>query len=253
MQLKTTKSEPSFGSFEIGPLSPGYGQTIGNALRRVLLSSLGGAAITSLRIDGVAHEFSTIAGVKQDVVDIILNLKQVRFQIEGEEPLVAVLDIKGGKKVVASDFKCPTGLSVVNKDAFIAELLPNGKLLLEVTVEKGVGYQPIESRKDEKLPIGVIAVDAAFSPIEKVNFTLENTRVGNMTNFDKLFLEITTDGSITPVAALQEAAEILENHFKVLKEFVGKTEMQPKVSSVKAGKATTKTSTTVNKSAKSEA
>ncbi len=229
MQVKEDRSKGAFGEgkfkgretgnlarFVIEPLSPGFGLTIGNAIRRVLLSSLPGAAITSIRIDGVAHEFTTIKGVTEDVVDLILNLKQIRFKLESNEPQVVVLDVKGPHIATAFDFKCPTGVKVINKDALIAELVAGGKLLLEATVEKGRGYLPTEQRKEEKLPIGVIAIDAAFAPIKRVNFEVENARVGKMTNFDKLIVEIETDGSITPQDAFEKSADILVDHFSVL-------------------------------------
>lgn len=216
MQIKEDHANGDTARFIIEPLSPGFGLTVGNAIRRVLLSSLQGAAITSIRIDGVSHEFSTIKGITEDVVDIILNLKQIRFKLESDEPQVVVLDVKTAKKVIAADFKCPTGVKVITKDVHIAELVGTGKLLLEATVEKGRGYLPTEMRKEEKLPIGVIAIDAAFAPIKRVNFEVENTRVGKMTNFDKLVLEVVTDGSITPQKALSESAEILVDHFSVL-------------------------------------
>lgn len=216
MQVKQERSEGNSATFVIEPLSPGFGLTMGNALRRVLLSSLEGAAITSIRIDGVSHEFSTIKGVRQDVVDIILNLKQIRLQLDGDEPQVIILDAKGSKKVKAGDFKCPTGVKIVNKDLEIAELTEGGKILLEATVERGRGYLPTELRKEEKLPIGVIAIDAAFSPVTRVNFQTENTRVGKMTNFDKLVLEIDTDGTVTPHQALESSSAILVEHFSVV-------------------------------------
>lgn len=216
MQVKAESTEGNFGTFVVEPLLPGFGLTIGNALRRVLLSSLPGAAITSIRIDGVSHEFTTIKGVRQDVVDIILNLKQVRLKVESDEPQVIILDAKGEKSVNAGDFKCPTGVEIINKDLHIADLISGGKLLLEATVEQGRGYVPTEMRKEEKLPIGVIAIDSAFSPVKRVNFHTENTRVGKMTNFDKLILEIETDGSLTPQAALEQSSAILVDHFSVI-------------------------------------
>lgn len=216
MQVKAEKSDGNTGNFVVEPLLPGFGLTLGNALRRVLLSSLPGAAITSIRIDGVSHEFTTIKGVRQDVVDIILNLKQVRFKIDTDEPQVIILDAKGKKSVKAGDFKCPTGVTVINKDLAIAELIDGGKLLLEATVESGRGYVPTEMRKEEKLPIGVIAIDSAFSPVKRVNFNTENTRVGKMTNFDRLLLEVETDGSISPQEALEHSSAILVDHFSVI-------------------------------------
>lgn len=221
MQLKENYTKDNQASFIVEPLSPGFGLTLGNAIRRVLLSSLPGAAITSIRIDGVAHEFSTIKGMTEDVVDLILNLKQVRFQLDNDEPQVVILDIKAPKKVTAADFKCPTGVRVINKNTVVAELVTGGKLLIEATVEKGRGYLPTEMRKEEKLPIGVISIDTVFSPIKRVNFEVENTRVGKMTNFDKLILEIETDGSVTPQVALAQSADILVDHFSVLADSIG--------------------------------
>lgn len=214
MKIASTTGDKNARTFVIEPLAPGFGLTLGNSLRRVLLSSLGGAAVTSIRAEGASHEFSTIPGIGQDMVDIILNLKKLRFKLDDNEAKTAVIDVKGAKKITGADIKCPTGLAVVNTGEFIAESLSNGRLLLEMTVEQGTGYSPTELRKDEKLPIGVIAIDAAFSPVRRVNFSVENTRVGNMTNFDKLNLEIVTDHSITAEAALIESARILVGHFE---------------------------------------
>lgn len=216
MQVKLEESKDSWARFIIEPLSPGFGLTVANALRRVLLSSLEGSAITSIRIDGVSHEFTTVKGVRQDVVDLILNLKQVRLTTESAEPQVIILDAKGEGQVKAGDFKCPTGVKIANKDLVIADMVAGGKLLIEATVETGRGYVPTEQRRDDKLPIGVIAIDAAFSPVSLVNFEVENTRVGNMTNFDRLILEITTDGTIEPQSALEQSAAILVDHFSVI-------------------------------------
>lgn len=216
MQIKEESVSANEARFVIEPLSPGYGLTVGNALRRVLLSSLEGAAITSIRIDGVTHEFSAIDGVKEDVVDIILNLKKMRLSLEGNESQVIVLDGKKEGTLTAGDFKCPTGVEVINKDHVIANISKGGKILIEATVEKGRGYSPTEMRKDEKLPIGVIAIDASFSPVNKVNFQIDSTRVGKMTNFDKLILDIGTDGSIKPSAALSYAGSVLVEHFSVI-------------------------------------
>lgn len=257
MQVKQELDSPQSAQFVIEPLSPGFGLTIGNALRRVLLSSLEGAAITSIRIDGIAHEFSTIKGVKQDVVDIILNLKQLRLKMDFNEPQVIVLDVKGTKKVTAGDFKCPTGVTIINKDLVIADLVEGGKLLLEATVERGRGYVTTEQRKEEKLPIGVIAIDAAFSPVTRVNFQTENTRVGKMTNFDKLILSVDTDGSISPQEALEYASAIVVDHFSILAgnkmeplgakastEELAVSEADTEATAKKATKKTAKTSAT---------
>lgn len=216
MQVKEEQISPAESRFVIEPLSPGFGLTVGNALRRVLLSSLEGAAITSIRIDSVSHEFSTIKGVKEDVVDIILNLKQVRLKLESDESQIIVLDAKKEGVITAGDFKCPTGVEIINKDFVVGEIVKGGKMLLEATVEKGRGYVPTESRKEDKLPIGVIAIDSNFSPIKKINFQTENTRVGKMTNFDKLILEIGTDGTIAPKDALEYAAVVVVEHFSII-------------------------------------
>ncbi|MEK7548520.1 MAG: DNA-directed RNA polymerase subunit alpha, partial [Patescibacteria group bacterium] len=190
MQVKIQSSDAKKAVFVIDPLSPGFGLTLGNALRRVLFSSLEGAAITSIRIEGVAHEFSTIKGVREDVVDLILNLKQVRLKMTTNDPQVIILDVKGQAAVKAGDFRCPTGVEVVNKNLPIASMVGGSKLLIEATVETGRGYVTTEQRREEKLPIGVIAIDAAFSPVTLVNFEVENTRVGKMTNYDRLVLDL---------------------------------------------------------------
>lgn len=216
MQVKIKSHDHSRAVITVEPLSPGFGLTLGNALRRVLFSSLEGAAITSIRIEGTSHEFSTIKGVQEDVVDLILNLKQVRFKMTVEEPQVIILDVKGINSATAGDFKCPTGVEVVNRSLPIANLVSGGKLLIEATVEAGRGYVTTEQRREEKLPIGVIAIDAAFSPVTLVNFEVENTRVGKMTNYDRLVMELVTDGSIKPTVAINQAAAILVDHFGVL-------------------------------------
>jgi len=205
--------------FEIKALYPGYGVTIGNSLRRVLFSSLSGAAITQVKIKDVAHEFSTIPGVLEDVIYILLNLKKLRFKMYTDEPQKAVLKAKGEKELKASDFKFPTQVDIVNKDAHIATLTSkDAELEMEVQIEKGVGYDPIERRKREKLEIGAIALDAIFTPIRKVACKVENVRVGRRTDFDKLILEIETDGTIIPEDALSKASGILVKHFSLLTE-----------------------------------
>ena len=208
--------------FEIEALHPGYGLTIGNALRRVLLSSLEGAAVTEVKIKGVQHEFSTAAGILEDVLEIILNLKQLRFKIFTDEPQKAHLKIKGERIVKASDFKLPAQVELMNKNAHIATLTSkSAELDMEIQIEKGLGYQTVEDRKKEKLEIGVMAIDAIFTPIRKVNIRVENMRVGERTDFDRLFLEIETDGTIKTKAALLAAVKILVDHFS---SFVGALE-----------------------------
>ena len=200
--------------FAIEPLYPGYGMTVGNALRRVLLSSLPGAAITHVKIEGVSHEFSTLPYVKEDMVDIILNIKMIRLKMHGEGPVTVNLNVSGAKKVTAGDISANSDVEVINKDQIIATLTDKAaKLEIEFTVEKGRGYIPVEQREKEKRNIGQIAIDAIFTPMKNVNFTTQNVRVGQMTNYDKLLLDITTDGSITPADALKASAEIMVDHF----------------------------------------
>jgi DNA-directed RNA polymerase subunit alpha len=207
----------SQGSITIEPLPQGYGMTLGNALRRVLISSLPGAAITQAKIAGVAHEYSTIKGVKEDVVQILLNLKKVRFQLENEKPVNITLQEKGPKEVTAKDIKLPPGVTISNPDQPIASLADNKtKLEMEMTVERGVGYVPVEGRRG--LGIGTIPLDANFTPIKKVNYKVEATRVGQITNFDKLTFDIETDGTVSPSEAVKKAASILTDYFNILVE-----------------------------------
>lgn len=205
------------GIITVEPLPQGYGLTLGNALRRVLLSSLGGAAVTQVKITGVKHEYGTIKGVKEDVVEILLNLKRVRLKIEGDKPVSLEIDAKGPGKVKAGDFKTPSGVEIVNPDLQIASLADSKtKLSIQATTEKGVGFLPVESRGS--LGIGTIPLDANFSPVVKVNYKVEPTRVGQTTNFDKLSLTVSTDGTITPAQSVKQASQILEDYFKVLVE-----------------------------------
>ena len=215
---KIIQKKGNFAIFEIEGLWPGYGVTLGNSLRRVLLSSLRGAAITQVKIKGVPHEFSTIPGVMEDVINILLNLKQLRFKLFGEEPQKATLSVKGKKEVKGEDFKLPSQLELVNKDAHVATLTDkSAELEMEITVEKGWGYEPAERRKKGKLEIGVIALDAIFTPVRKVAYRVENMRVGERTDFDRLFIELETDGTLTPEEALSQACEILISHFSLFK------------------------------------
>src|SRR5688500_11356804 len=202
--------EENRGSFTIEPLDRGFGYTFGNSLRRVLLSSLAGAAVTSVRIEGVAHEFSTIKGVTEDVTDIVLNLKDVVCRMhtdagEIEAPLIAT----GPGEVTARDIDLPSGVEILNPDAHIATLEKKAKLEAYLTIGRGRGYRPAEGNKSPEQPIGVIPIDSIFSPVRRVNYNVEAARVGQRTDFDKLTLDIETDGSVDPQAALREAAEIL--------------------------------------------
>lgn len=210
--VKKQKETKDFGQFLIEPLEQGYGHTLGNALRRVLLNSLPGAAITQVKIAGVRHKFSTLAGLKEDMIEFVLNIKQIRVKYEGEKAIKLKLEKNGPGEVKAGDIKTPAQVEIANKDQTLANLADRkAKLKAEFQVETGVGYLPAEERKTEK--IGVILVDAAFSPVRRVNYRVEATRVGRRTNLDRLVLEITTDGTIKPSQALKKAAETLMAFF----------------------------------------
>lgn len=215
------EADDSFGKFEFRPLEPGYGMTIGNALRRILLSSLEGFAITSIRIEGVDHEFSSITGVVQDVTEIILNLKQVRLKriVDAQEDEKASVTISGQNKFVAGDLnKFLSGFEVLNKDLVICEMESDVKLQMNFTIDKGRGYVPAEENFEEDSPIGVIAIDSIYTPIVNVKYEVENYRVEQKTDYEKLIFEITTDGSIHPKDALKEAAKILIYHFMLFSD-----------------------------------
>jgi DNA-directed RNA polymerase subunit alpha len=209
-QISAENVEDNHGTFTIEPLDRGFGYTFGNSLRRVLLSSLAGAAVTSVRIEGVAHEFSTISGVKEDVTDIVLNLKEIVCRMhtdatEIEAPLIAT----GPGEVTAKDIDLPSGVEILNPDAHIATLEKKTKLEVYLTIGRGRGYSPAEENKSDDQPIGVIPIDSIFSPVKRVAYQVEAARVGQRTDYDKLTLDIETDGSVEPQAALREAAEIL--------------------------------------------
>lgn len=225
---KYTKIDDFTGKFEILGCYPGYGTTLGNALRRVLLSSLEGAAVTAVKIKGVSHEFSTIEGVMEDAVQLILNLKKIRFKMDGDEMMKVVLKSKGEGKVTAGDIKCPTGIEVVNKDLVIATITDKKtELEMELEVAKGLGYVPIEQQEREEKEIGVIAIDAVYTPMRRVNYEVENMRVGKRTDYNKITLEIITDGSITPQEAFAKSVQILVNQFATLIELETAIEAVP--------------------------
>ncbi|WP_457622773.1 DNA-directed RNA polymerase subunit alpha [Persephonella sp.] len=212
---ESSKTE-SFGRLYVEPLERGYGITLGNALRRVLLSSLEGSAVTAVKIHGVAHEFTTIEGVIEDVSEIVLNLKKIKFKMdEGIDSDFAILEFKGTGEVTAKDIKVPTGIEIVNPDVHIATVDKEIELRMELKIEKGRGYVMVEEM-EPPTEIGWIPIDTAFSPIKKCTFYVEPTRVGEKTNYDKLILEVTTDGSITPEEALTKATNILIEHFQLL-------------------------------------
>jgi DNA-directed RNA polymerase subunit alpha len=216
-ELKPVKEEGNRATFVVEPLYSGYGMTLGNSLRRVLLSSLGGAAITAVKIDNVSHEFSAIEGVKEDVVEILLNLKKLRFRVFSDEPQFVMLTKTGKGPVTAADIKTTSDVEVVSGDSLICTLDDSkSRLGMEIKIEKGRGYVPVESREDEKLEVGMIAVDAIYSPVVRVRYNVEHTRVGQVTDLDRLVMEIETDGTISPSDALGQAAEVLVSHFQVL-------------------------------------
>jgi DNA-directed RNA polymerase subunit alpha len=238
MEVKMTSGEDdNTGVFTFEPLSPGYGITIGNTLRRILLSSLEGAAIKSVRIEGVDHEYATIKGLKEDVVDLILNLKTARFKLNSDEPVRLELSVKGPKKVSVSDFKKSADVEIIEPNHYIATLEKDGKLDIEVEIEKGRGYIPVERRVDEKAPIGTILVDSIYTPVKKVKYEVSNTRVGDMTNYNKLVMEITTDGSVSPSEALCTASKIMGEHLQVIGDSCSvKTEKPKKTKTEKVAK-----------------
>ena len=207
----------SRSKFIVEPLEPGFGYTLGNTMRRTLLSRVPGAAITSVRIDGVQHEFSTIDGVVEDVVDFILNLKQVVLRIDADEPQTLYLSAKGAGEVTAGDINAPAGVEIVNSDMHLATLSASGKLEVELTAERGVGYRSAERNKKSDT-IGVIPIDSIFSPVRKVAYRVDSTQVGQRTDFDKLVLDVETDGSITPAEGISSAGGTLRNLFELLAE-----------------------------------
>jgi DNA-directed RNA polymerase subunit alpha len=236
--IKIIEQEKNSGKFEIEGLYPGYGVTIGNALRRVLLSSIEGAAVTSFKIKGVHHEFSTINYVADTVLDIMLNLKQLRVKLHSDEPQILKLKIDSEQKIYAKDFEANSVVDIMNPDLYITEITDKkGKIEIEVIIEKGLGYSQIEERKEEKIPIGTIAVDAIFSPVQKVNFQVEEMRVGEKTDYNRLIFSIETDGSISPKEALSKASTILKDHFANIEDqFIPEVKKEKKVVSKKEDK-----------------
>lgn len=217
-----------YGKFVVEPLERGFGITIGNAIRRILLSSLPGVAVHAIRIEGVLHEFSTVPGVKEDVTEIILSLKELSATIDDEEPKVLKIQAEGPCEVKGSDIICPPEVEIISKDLHIATLDEDSKLNMEIYVNKGRGYISAEENKNDSMPIGVLPVDSIYTPIEKVSYHVENTRVGQRTDFDKLTLEVMTNGSINPQEGISLAAKVLDEHLKLfidLTEHVGNVEI----------------------------
>ncbi|MFR1698338.1 MAG: DNA-directed RNA polymerase subunit alpha [Anaerovoracaceae bacterium] len=213
-----------YGKFVVEPLERGYGTTLGNALRRILLSSLPGAAVTSVKIDGILHEFSTIPGVKEDVTEIILNLKKLAVRLEGESTKRAIINAVGPKVVTAADIICDSDMEIFNPDLHIVTLEENATLVMEINFARGRGYVPAEQNKNESTPISVIPVDSIYTPVTKVNFTVENTRVGQVTDYDRLVLEIWTDGSITPEEGVSIGAKIMQEHLNLFIQLTDTTD-----------------------------
>ena len=218
-QVRKLETSANYGKFDIEPLDPGFGTTLGNTLRRVLLSSLWGAAVTSIQIDGVAHEFTAIPHVKEDVTEVILNLKKLRLKAFTEDPITLTLDVKGPAEVHASHIQPTSDVEIVNPDLYICTLAAKGHLRMELTVERGKGYIPAERNKHEGQPIGVIPIDAIFSPVVKANFLVEKTRVGQATDYDRLNLEVWTDGTISAEEAVSSAASLFTQHLELFVKF----------------------------------
>lgn len=210
-----------YGKFVVEPLERGYGTTLGNSLRRILLSSLPGAAVTSIQIDGVLHEFSTIEGVVEDVASIILNIKKLALKIYSDEEKVIEIDFKGNGAVTAADITHDSDVEVLNPDLYIATVATNGHLRMRMYAQRGRGYTSADQNKREDLPIGVIPIDSIYTPVSRVNYTVENTRVGQSSDYDKLSLDVWTDGSIGPKEAISLGAKILTEHLNI---FVGLTD-----------------------------
>lgn len=213
--------DATFGKFVVEPLERGYGTTLGNSLRRILLSSLPGAAVTSIQVDGVQHEFSTIEGVIEDVTTVILNIKKLALKIYSDEEKTLEIDIQGEREVTAADITHDSDVEILNPDLHIASLGKNGNLRMRLTAKRGRGYTPADANKREDQPIGVIPIDSIFTPVSRATYTIENTRVGQVANFDKLTLDVWTDGSIRPEEAVSLGAKILTEHLNI---FVGLTD-----------------------------
>ncbi|HVX90512.1 MAG TPA: DNA-directed RNA polymerase subunit alpha [Candidatus Paceibacterota bacterium] len=222
---RVVSEEGMQGIYEIDALYPGYGQTLGNSLRRIILSSLPGAAITQVKIDGVPHEFATIEGVRENVMGLLLNLKRVNFVLHGDEPQTITLSAKGPKEVTAADLKLPSQVEIKNPEVHLADLSGKVALELEATIERGLGYVPRETLTKEKVDIGTIALDATFTPIRRVNYEVENMRVGDRTDFNRLRILIETNGALSPREALEQSIEIMIHQLKAVVGFQEETMM----------------------------
>lgn len=221
IEVLEVRDDSTYGKIVVEPLERGYGTTLGNSLRRILLSSLPGAAVTSIQIDGVLHEFSTVPGVVEDTAEIILNLKKLSLKIHSDEEKILEVDVNGGGEITAGDIRADSDVEILNPELLIATVEDNARFHMLIRVNRGRGYVPADGNKKEEQPIGVIPVDSIYTPITRVNFNVENTRVGQVTNYDKLTLELWTDGSIHPEEAVSLGAKILTEHLNL---FVGLTE-----------------------------
>lgn len=226
--VRELESTPDYGRFQIEPLEPGFGTTLGNSLRRVLLSSLSGAAVTSVSIEGVSHEFSTLPHVKEDVTEILLNVKGINVISHVDEPVRMTLDAHGPKAVRAGDIETTSDVEICNPELHICTLDgPQAQLRMDLTVERGKGYVPAERNKKEGQPIGVIPIDAIFTPVRKANFSVEKTRVGQDTEWDRLLVEVWTDGTLPPVEAVSQAASLFTRHLELFVSFGDNLSVQP--------------------------
>lgn len=221
---RVVSEEGMQGTYEIDSLYPGYGHTLGNSLRRIILSSLSGAAVTNVKIEGVQHEFATIEGVRESVMEVLLNLKRVHFVLHGDEPQTIKLSVKGPKAVTAGDFDMPSQVEVANKDQHICDITGKVSFELEATIERGLGYVPREQLTKEKVDIGTIALDATFTPIRRVNYEVENMRVGDRTDFNRLKILIETNGTVSPREALEKSIEIMIHQLKAVVGFQEESE-----------------------------
>ena len=219
-----SNEDPNYGKFVVEPLERGYGTTLGNSLRRILLSSLPGVAVTSVKIDGILHEFSTIPGVKEDVTEIILNLKKLAVKLNGENTKRVLINAIGPKDVTAADILGDSDVEIFNPELHIATLEENATLIMEINLARGRGYVPADMNKDDSTPISVIPTDSIYTPVRKVNFTVENTRVGQVTDYDKLILEIWTDGSVAPSEGVSIGAKIMQEHLNLFVELTDSAE-----------------------------
>ena len=224
IEITEISDDKKYGRFVVEPLERGYGTTLGNSLRRILLSSLPGVAVTSVKIDGILHEFSTIPGVKEDVTEIILNLKKLAVKLNGENTKRVLINAIGPKEVTAADILGDSDVEIFNPELHIATLEENATLIMEINLARGRGYVPADMNKDENTPISVIPTDSIYTPVRKVNFTVENTRVGQVTDYDRLVLEIWTDGSVTPSEGVSIGSKIMQEHLNLFVELTDSAE-----------------------------